>query len=390
MKPSPEAHDPVPQPGFETLCTHFAEGPVAQGGGASPPIHQSSTFIYPDAEAFAQRRTPGSPYYDYTRGGNPTTSILEAKIARLEGGQWAEAFGSGMGAISATINTQARAGAHIVCVAHCYGPTRWYLDHLKRFRVQTTFVNSVDPQDFIAAFQPDTRLVYLESPTSGRFEVIDLEPIVHAACQRGIVTIYDNSWATPYFFRPLDAGFDLVVHSATKFIGGHSDVVAGLVVGRSLELRKQIWREVELCGATLDPFAAWLLIRGLRTLSIRMEYHQRAAVEIARMLESHPAVERVNHPGLESHPGYAIARRQLRGYSSLFSFKPRAQSRAATHAILNRLRLFRQGVSWGGFESLAIGGTFFSDPSNPEWLIRLHAGLESIPDLIADLQQALE
>lgn len=375
-----------------SVCTHFAENPLTWGGGAAPPIHQTSTFIYPDAAAFERRCTPDSPHDDYTRVSNPTTRILEAKIARLENGTWCRAFASGMGAICTAVGAVLHSGAHVVSVAQCYGPTRTLLTtYLRRFGVETTFVPGCNPADFFAAFRPNTRLLYLESPTSGYFEVPDVAPLAAEARRRGITTIFDNSWATPLFQRPLDLGVDLVVHSATKFIGGHSDVVAGLAVGRDESLRRRIAAEGELLGATLDPFAAWLLVRGLRTLPLRMEQHQRSALAVARFLESHPRVARVLHPGLESHPQHETAARQLRGFSSLFSFVLRDNTRDAIHAFLDRLTLFGIGVSWGGFESLAIGGPVFSlDPDRPDYVIRLHVGLEAVDDLIADLKRALD
>ncbi|MCH8806962.1 MAG: aminotransferase class I/II-fold pyridoxal phosphate-dependent enzyme [Planctomycetes bacterium] len=386
-------HPSLPEDaGFETICAHWAEDRGAQRGAAAPPIYQTSTFVYPDAEAFEQRLTPASPNYDYTRVGNPTTAVLEQKLAKLERGSWCRCFASGMGAVSAAINACVKSGSHVVAVAHCYWPTRRYLrDYLSRFGVSTTFVDGCDPADFVAAFRSETELLMLESPTTGHFEVPEIEPIARAAGARGVTVLFDNSWATPYFLRPLELGCDLVVHSASKYIGGHSDLVAGALVGRDDELLARVGPEVELLGATLDPFAAWLLIRGLRTLGVRMEYHQKSALAVARMLEEHRGVECVNHPGLESHPQHAVAARQLEGYSSLFSFRPKEQSREAVHRILNRLRLFSIGVSWGGHESLAIGGTMFNlDPKDPGRIIRLHVGLESTGDLIADLRHALE
>ncbi len=391
LKPPLDAPDPVPDPGPETICTHLGEDPQRQHGAASPPIYQTSTFIYPDAGTFETRRKPGVRRYDYTRGGNPTNQVLEAKLARLEKAAWADCFGSGMAAISAAINACVKAGDHVVAVAHCYGPTQWYLNHIRRFDVATTFVDSVHPEDFIAAIRPETRVIYLESPTSGRFEVPEIEPITRVARQRGIVTLFDNSWASPYFQNPLERGVDMVLHSATKFINGHSDVVAGVVAGRDEKLRQRLWQEVELAGGILDPHAAWLMLRGLRTLPLRMERHQENGLAVARMLAEHPKVARVLHPGLESHPQHAVARRQLRGYSSLFSFALKDQSREAMNRLLDRLRLFGIGVSWGGFESLILGGTLFSSrAAEPEWLIRVHIGLETAADLIADLRQALE
>ncbi|MGD8452184.1 MAG: PLP-dependent aspartate aminotransferase family protein [Phycisphaerae bacterium] len=390
--PRPSTDDPVPNPGPGTICTHSAEDPSAHHGAAAVPIYQASTFVYPDAAAWEQREEPTSPHFEYTRVGNPTTAILQAKIAELEHGTWAFAAASGMGAITATLNSCLRAGAHIVAVAGVYRPTYRYLrQYLPRFGVETTFVEGCDPAAFIAAIRPETRVVYLESPTSGRFEMPDVAPIAAAARERGLVTMFDNSWATPCFQRPLDLGCDLVVHSATKFIGGHSDVVAGIVVGRDEKLRRGVFREMELLGATPDPFAAWLLLRGLRTLPLRMQQHQRSGLAVAQLLAEHPRVRRVHHPGLPSHPQHAVAERQLSGYSSLFSFELHDQSREATHRFMDRTKLFRIGVSWGGYESLIVGGTLFSkDMPDPTWLIRLHVGLEDTEDLVADVRQALE
>ncbi|MCC6360413.1 MAG: aminotransferase class I/II-fold pyridoxal phosphate-dependent enzyme [Phycisphaerales bacterium] len=391
MKPQRGYPDPVPNAGFETIATHFGDDYAAREGAAAPPIFQTSTFVYPDAEAFAGRRKPDSPHHDYTRVSNPTTEILEAKIARLERGRWCHMFGSGMGAITAAINSVVSTGSHVVSVANVYGPTRTYLRQMKRFGVETTFVDGVAYDSFVGAFRDNTKLLYLESPTSGYFECPEIAPLAVAARDRGIVTIFDNSWASPYFMNPLDYGIDLVVHSVTKYLNGHSDVVAGTVIGRDAALRDKVLNEAELLGATLDPFAAWLIMRGLRTLAVRMQHHQKAGLAAATMLESHPKVARVIHPGLPSHPQHAIAARQCRGFAGLFSVVLREQTREATFRFLDRLKLFGQGVSWGGHESLAIGGTFFNtDPTKTEWLIRLHVGLESVDDILADLRQALE
>lgn len=391
MNPSEPTGDLLAEGGFETICAHYAEHRLAQGGAAAPPIYQTSTFIYPDAEAFERRDLPQSPYYDYTRRGNPTTALLEAKLARLEHGTWARCFASGMGAITCAINATLSAGAHVVAVGECYLPTHRFLQqYLERFGVQTTFVYGQEPEQFLAALRDETRLLYLESPTSGHFNVLDVRPLAAAARARGICTIFDNSWATPYFQQPLDLGCDLVVHSATKYIGGHSDALGGVVVGRDEELRQRIAFESELLGATPDPLGSWLLLRGLRTLALRMEQHQRSALALARALEQHPRVRRVHYPGLESHPAHALARRQLRGFSGMFSFALHEQTREATHRFLDRLRIFAIGASWGGYESLAVGGLLFNpDPSQPPWLIRLHAGLEATEDLVRDVQQAL-
>lgn len=395
MTPPVPADDPHQEGGFETLCTHYGEHRLAHGGGATPPIYQTSTFVYPDAEAFEGRDDPKTPYYVYTRRSNPTTTILEAKLARLEGGRWARSFASGMGAITAALNLCLKSGAHVVVVSDCYHPTRRYLsEYLSRFDVRVTFVPGTDPADFIAALRDETRVLYLESPTSGRFDVLELAPLVAAARARGITTILDNSWSTPYFQRPLESGIDLVVHSATKFISGHSDTLGGIVVGRDETLRARLYDEAEMLGASIDPFAAWLLIRGLRTLPLRMEQHQRSGLAIARLLAQHPRVQRVYHPGLETYAQHAVAQRQMRGYSGLFSFALHEQTREATNRFINRLRVFSIGCSWGGHESLVVGGRsadlFAENVNEPEWIIRLHAGLEATQDLVADVRQALE
>jgi cystathionine beta-lyase len=395
LNPHPSVPDPLANGAFNTLCAHYGEHRLAHGGGAAPPVYQSSTFVYPDAEAFAGRDQPNTPYFVYTRRSNPTTAILEAKLARLEHGNWARCFASGMGAITAALNMCLATDAHAVVVSDCYQPTRRYLtEYLNRFHVQTTFVRGTRPDDFIAALRDETRLMYLESPTTGRFDVIELAPLVAAARARGIVTLFDNSWATPYFQQPLELGIDLVLHSATKYIGGHSDTLGGVVVGRDEGLRKRLCTEAELLGASIDPLAAWLLIRGLRTLGLRMEQHQRSGLALARFLAAHPAVLRVYYPGLETYPQHTLARRQMRGFAGLLSFALRMQTQAAVQRFMDRLRVFSIGCSWGGFESLVVGGRsaelFADNPDEPEWIIRLHAGLEATEDLVADVRAALE
>lgn len=393
MSPRRKHADAVlwPEAGFETICQHYAENRLAHDGAAAPPLYQSSTFVYPNAEAFIGRKAPDAPYYEYTRVGNPTVEMLEAKLARLEAADWARGVGSGMAAVAAAINACVQAGDHVVCVSRVYWPTRVYLGRMERYGVQTTYVRGVDPADFAAALRPETKLLYLESPTSGIADVPPVRELVALAGERGIKVVLDNSWATPFFYRPLDDGVDLVLHSATKYFGGHSDVVAGVVMGHDADLRQRVLDEAEFTGGTLDPFAAWLLLRGLRTLGLRMERHQSNGLAVARTLDQHPKVKHVFHPGLPSHPHHTQAARQLRGFGSLFGFMLREQTREACYRFIDRLKLFSIGVSWGGHESLVLGGDFFSeDPASPVWFIRLHVGLESEADLVADVLQALE
>ena len=386
------ARDPLVDGGRETVCMHYGEHRLAHGGAAAPPLYQSSTFVYPDAEAYDRRYLPQSPYYDYTRQSNPTTAVLETKLAKLEVGSWARCFGSGMGAITCAISACVGAGEHVVAIDNCYPPTHDYLgEYLKRFNVSTTFVRGTDPAAFIAAMRDETRVLYLESPMWGRLELLELAPLVEAARSRSIVTIFDNSWATPVFQNPLALGCDIVVHSATKYLGGHSDTLGGVAIGQDPELGAKLAKEAELLGAVLDPFAAWLMLRSLRSLVPRMQQHQQSGLAVARLLAEHPRVQQVFYPGLESHPQHELAKRQMRGFSSVFSFALEDQSREATHRFINGLRLFSIGCSWGGHESLATGGTLFDrNSTKPMWLIRLHIGLETTEDLLADVRQALE
>lgn len=380
----------APEVPAATIAQHFGERRAAFGGGAVPPIYQNSTFVFPDCDAFDKRKLSTSRQYEYTRVSNPTTDVLLRKLAALEHGAWGRAFGSGMGAVSAALYACLSSGDHVVCVNRCYWPTRQLLLHLGRFDIRTTFVRGVERADFEAALTPQTKVLYLESPTSGLADVPHVAQLAELARARGIRVLFDNSWATPIHFRPLDHGCDLIIHSATKFIGGHSDVVAGVVIGREKALEEEIHRELELTGAVLDPFGAWLLLRGLRTLPLRMRHHREAALQVAEFLAAHPAVARVFHPGLASHPHHETAAALFDGTGSLFAFALHAQSKEACYRVMDALQLFHIGVSWGGHESLVVGGALFSDEHDAfQWTIRLHVGLEDPQDLIDDLKQAL-
>lgn len=408
-----------PEPGFETLCAHWAESPSAYRGAVIPPIFQNSLFTAPDCEARESlspvlwgpnpEAGPGGlppQRYDYTRLGNPTTDIVEAKIAALERGERARCFGSGMAAISASILSCVRAGGHVVAPDTVYGPTRQFLmDYLARFDIGVTFVDGSEPADYQSAMRPNTTLLYLESPSSVVFKQQDLASIARLASERGAATICDNSWATPYFQNPLTLGVDLVVHSATKYLGGHSDIVAGVAVGSAGRIEALTLQEGCLLGGILDPFAAWLLLRGLRTLGLRMDRHQQSALRVAAFLEGHPAVAAVFYPGLSSDPQSALTARQLRGTSGLLSLALRRPGREAVHRFVNHLRYFGIGCSWGGFESLAIPTALPSnalprsrgartypaaDAEELCWMTRLHIGLETCDDLIQDLADGLE
>lgn len=379
------------EPGFETLCAHAGDDPARFLGAPVPPIYQNSLFTVPDAESFFTRGERRPDGYDYTRCANPTTDVLEAKLAALERTEAARCFGSGMAAVTAAVLYAVKSGDHVVAVDTVYGPTRQLLtEYLPRFQVDVTFVPGDDPEQFRAACTPRTRLFYLESPSSLVFRMQDLEAVATLAREREILTVIDNSWASPYFQNPTEFGIDLVVHSATKYLGGHSDIVAGVVMGAKRHLDSiRVW-EGQLLGGILDPFAAWLMLRGLRTLPVRMDRHQQSALTVAQTLEAHPAVARVLYPGLPSHPQYTLGQRQLRGTSGLLSVELKDGSQELTCRVLNRLHYFGIGVSWGGFESLAVPIAFPAEAgATPGWGMRLHIGLETLDDLLEDLDQAL-
>ena len=378
-------------PRFETICVHHGEQRERNLGAAAPPLYQNSTFTYPNAAEFEIRERPDAPRFDYTRTANPTTQLLEEKLAVLEGGERARAFASGMGAISAAILSCVKAGDHVVCIDTVYGPTRSFLaSYLPRFQIETTFVAGTSVSDFEDATRPNTRLFYVESPSSLVYAIQDLTAVAELARRSGIRTICDNSYCTPYLQQPLTMGIDLVVHTATKYLGGHSDLVAGIVVGSKALVDPLIENEGKLLGSVLDPFASWLMLRGLRTLAIRLDRHSASALAIAHWLERHPRVARVFHPGLDSHVGCALARRQMRGTSGLLTFVLKDATRESTQRVVDALRYFCIAVSWGGYESLAIP-IRMRLPGDPreQWAIRLSVGLEHVDDLLADLESAL-
>jgi cystathionine beta-lyase/cystathionine gamma-synthase len=360
------------------------------GGPVVPPVAQTSLVTFESYAALAatfagERRQP-----IYTRVDNPTVRAFEDKMAMLEGAPAARAFASGMGAISAAVLASVQAGDRVVCVRHVYPDAyRLFVKLLPRLGIEVEFVDGADT-DAVAKALPGARLLYLESPTSLVFETQDLTTLVGLAREHRVATIADNSWATPVFQKPLAQGVDLVVHSASKYLSGHSDTVAGVVAGR----RELVDRINDLTfpylGAKLAPFDAFLLLRGLRTLHLRMRRHQESGLEVARWLARHPLVTRVRHPGLHRTGGLA-------GYASLFSLE--FDAAVDIPRFCDGLRLFRLGVSWGGHESLAFpamaglrqtGGAnapaaFGVSPR----LVRLHVGLEEPTDLIADLDRAI-
>jgi len=361
-----------------------------------PPIVQTSLFTFKSYQALEDAMAGRARTPIYSRGDNPTVQAFEAKVAALEGAPAARAFASGMAAISAAVLSNIEAGQRLLCVRHCYPDAyRLFTTILPRFGIEVDFVDGQDAAAVERAL-PGARILYLESPTSMVFETQDLARLAAAARAAGALTIADNSWASPIFQRPLAHGVDLVLRSASKYLGGHSDTVAGVVCGRE-ELISRINAGVfPLLGAKLAPFEGWLLLRGLRTLPLRLRRHHESGLEIARRLARHPMVSLVRHPLLaESGPGVAT----LSGASGLFSFELKGD-KAAVGRFCDALALFKLGVSWGGHESLAFpaaAGLEQRGATNPlrafavaPETVRLHIGLEDPAELWSDLAQALE
>ena len=371
-------------------------------GTLAMPIYQTSTFIFDSAEQGGRRFALEEAGYIYTRLGNPTTTTLENKIAALEEGEAGIAMSSGMGAISSTLWTVLKAGDHVVTDKTLYGCTFALMNHgLTRFGVEVTFVDTSNLEEVKNAMKENTRVVYLETPANPNLKIVDLEGVCKVAhTNPNTLVIVDNTFATPYMQKPLKLGVDIVVHSATKYLNGHGDVIAGLVVTKQ-ELADQI-RFVglkDMTGAVLGPQEAYYIIRGLKTFEIRMERHCKNARTIADFLNKHPKVEKVYYPGLESHPGYEIAKKQMKDFGAMISFELKGGFEAGK-TLLNNLKLCSLAVSLGDTETLIQHpASMTHSPYTKEereaagitdGLVRLSVGLENVEDIIADLEQGLE
>lgn len=361
-------------------------------GAVNPPIFQTSIFSFKGFDEFSTALSDETNHFLYTRGNNPTVNILEEKLAALEHAERAKLFGSGVAAIVSSISAFLKSGDHIVTVKDCYSWTSTYVtQYLARFGVEHTYVEGNDVNEIEAALKTNTKIIYLESPTTFTFKLQDLTEVSSLARMRGVKTIIDNTWATPIYQNPIDFGIDLVVHSASKYLGGNSDVVGGVVAGSDEDVRRIFEKEFLNTGAVPDPFAAWLILRGIRTLHIRMPVHFQNAMELSRRLQKSEAVESVLYPMLESSEQYALAKKQMRGGSGLFSFKLKTRDIDRIKKFVNSLRFFRRAVSWGGYESLISPyAVSHRDPGDNVSLIRIHAGLEEIEVLSEDLDRAMK
>jgi cysteine-S-conjugate beta-lyase len=363
---------------------------AANHGFVNPPVHHVSTVLYPSAEDFLARRAR----YLYGRRGTPTTEALETALRTLEGPDCAGValLPSGLAAISTALLAVLSAGDHLLVTDSAYQPTRKFCDGvLPRYGIATTYYDPLIGDGIAALIQPNTRAVFVESPGSLSFEIQDVPAIAAAAHDRDALVLMDNTWASPLYFRAFEKGVDLSIQAATKYIGGHSDVMLG-----TISANKAAWQQlsdtVHALGLCVGPDDIYLGLRGLRTMGVRLAQHHQAGLKVARWLEQRHEVARVLHPALETHPGHAIWRRDFSGASGLFSvvFKPVAQS--VVNAFLDELSLFGIGASWGGFESLAIPFDCVSIRTATRWApggptVRFHIGLESIDDLIGDLER---
>ena len=384
--------------GFQTRAIHAGKG-ENRTHAVTPPIWQTTTFSADSSEHFAEIATAVRPAEFYTRYGNPTHKEVEATLVALEGGEAALLTSSGMGAIFTALMSVLRAGDHVVAQTNHYAGAMTLLDEMpRRFGVEVTIVDQTSAGEFAEALRPNTRVVYAESPTNPLMQITDLRALSEVARARGITTIVDNTFSTPVNQRPLELGVDAVIHSATKYLGGHSDVTAGVVIS-SREFVESAWHLSLLAGSILSPFDGWLLLRGLRTLGLRVAQHNSNALALARFLEGHAQVSRVYYPGLESHPQHALARAQMSGFTGMLSVELRGDF-AAAERLISRLRFATNAASLGGHETLVVhpaamwGGYMTAEQLRAKGLsdslVRVSVGLEDERDLLADFAQALD
>lgn len=380
------------------ICLEDPEVAHEPGGEGAPaptsvPIVPTSLFAFPDFASLVEGLAAERHTHVYSRGQNPTVEAVERKLARLERGEACKCFGSGMAAIAAVLLGVLRSGDHVLFVNQTYGPTLQLARYLGRFGVEHDLLLDVGPDAVERALRPETRLVWLESPGTMTFRLVDVPAVARLARERGVLTCLDNSWATPLAQKPLALGVDFVVHTCTKYLGGHSDLVAGAVVSSEQRIDEIFRGPFLLLGGILGPFEAWLLLRGLRTLPARLRQHEADALRVAEFLHEHAAVRHVFHPALG--PERELLERQLSGTSGLFAFELARGDFESVRGVIDRLRVPRIGVSWGGVESLVLSPNHGTNRAEleargiPPGLIRLSVGLEGADTLIADLDRAL-
>ena len=385
---------------IDTACIHAGTEPDPAYGSVAPPIYQTSTFVFRTPEEGAARFAGADPGYIYTRMGNPTIAMLEASVAALEEGKGALATASGMSAVSTVFFALLSAGDHVVCSASVYGPSRVVLERdFSRFGVQATMVDTSDLDQLRAAVTPNTRIIFVETPANPTLAITDLAAAAGIAREAGAKLVVDNTFLSPVLQKPFHFGADIVIHSVTKFLNGHADVVGGVLVFQDESLMKRIRSVLHYLGGTMDPHQAWLVLRGIKTLAMRVRTAQENARALAGLLAGHAAVERVRYPGLPGHPQADLISRQMAGPGSLISFDLRGGIDAG-RKVLRAVRIPALAVSLGGVESLIQHPASMTHaamkPGDREaagitdGLVRLSVGCEGRDDLVADLEQALD
>lgn len=390
-------HSHPSTPHLSDILTHLGEHREQYFHAMSPPVMQTSNFVFPDLAHFREAFSDELAHHVYSRGNNPTVQILREKLAALEGTEDALVFSSGAAAVAAAVIGNVSAGDHIVCQKAPYSWTTALLrKFLSRFGVEHTFVDGADIEQIRAAIQPNTKVLYLESPNTMTFEVQDLAACAALARERGVVTMIDNSYCSPLYQNPAAFGIDIVLHSGTKYLNGHSDVVVGVLCGSREMVKKIFESELMTLGSILGPHDAALVLRGLRTLPLRLQRSNDSAQWLISKLENHPKVERIWYPFHHSFPQVELAKRQMRGCGGLFSVQFKTASPEQMEAFIHRLRRFLMAVSWGGHESLIIPTIgFYNIPGRPNppghWaFVRFYIGLEDAAWLWEDLEQAME
>lgn len=385
---------------FATLAVHAGEDPCPATGALDTPIYQSTTFVSADAEEMAAVYGEQKPGYMYTRYGNPTIHVLESKLAALEGGEAALATASGMAAVSTAILGYVKAGDHVVAARSLYGAAYNFLNRkLPRMGASATFVDSARVEDFEQALQPNTRLIYFETPSNPVLEVVDIAAIAALGRARGIPTMLDNTFASPALQQPLRMGVTVSVHSATKYLCGHGDAMGGAIIGPRDYISLLVHEVIRDYGGVISPFNAWLILRGIRTLHLRMPAHCANARQIAEFLAAHPNVERVYYPGLPHHRGHELAKKQMSDFGAMISFEAKRGYEGGKQ-VMDGVKLFARAASLGDTRSLIVHPASTSHRAVPpedrraigitDGLVRLSVGIESAADLIADLEQALQ
>jgi methionine-gamma-lyase len=384
---------------FATKVVHAGQEPDPSTGSVSVPIYETSTFAFRDVEQGARRFTGAEDGYIYTRLGNPTRRALERSLAELEGGEDARACASGMAAINTTVLSSVNKGDHVVTTNSLYGGTaKLFFDILPKFGVKFDFVDLSKPQNVEGAIKENTKIIYVETPSNPTMKLTDIEAVSSIAKEHGIISIVDNTFMSPYFQQPLKLGADVSIHSLTKYLSGHSDVIGGAII-TSKAIIGLIDPVLKTTGATLGTFDAWLTLRGIKTLAVRLDRHNKNAFKIAKFLETHHKVKKVHYPGLQSHPQHELAKKQMTGFGGVLSFELNGGLEAG-RKLMNSVRLCTLAVSLGAVETLIEHPASMTHVIVPkeerlkmgitDSLVRLALGIEDADDIISDLDQALE